>query len=161
MGSLWVVKAFYDEAKIEKVCWTTPGKVPAKIESKLPICALLASAKPCLCLPFHWTPGVLASTWCSQNALWCHLFKHSELLANRDKPLFIKPLILAARMTTWLVLKGALKSFIGVVEEDLYSWRKALRAKECNGGCIQKWGDGLCLAGVNGTDWIYTVCQWW
>lgn len=104
-----------------------------KIASKQPMCALLASARPCLCLPFHGTPGVLASTWCSQNALWCHLFKHCEPPANRDKPLFIKPLILAARMTTWLVLKGALKSFIEVGEDDLYSWRKALWTRVMEG----------------------------
>lgn len=87
--------------KKERVEWrTSPGRVPLKIGSKLPIPALLARAKLCLSSPFQGTPGVLASIWCAQNALRCHLFKHSEPLANRDKPLFIKPLILAARMTT-------------------------------------------------------------
>lgn len=89
--------------EIKKVLgeWRTcPARVPLKIGSKLTIPALLASAKLCLCSPFQGTPGVLASIWCAQNALRCHLFKHSEPLANRDKPLFIKPLILAARMTT-------------------------------------------------------------
>lgn len=99
---------------------TSPGRVPLKIGSKLPIPALLSSAKLCLCSPFQGTPGVLASIRCAQNALRCHLFKHSEPLANRDKPLFIKPLILAARMTTWLALKGALKSFIGMGGGNLY-----------------------------------------
>ena len=99
---------------------TSPGRVPLKIGSKLPIPALLARAKLCLSSPFQGTPGVLASIWCAQNALRCHLFKHSEPLANRDKPLFIKPLILAARMTTWLALKGALKSFIGMGGGNLY-----------------------------------------
>lgn len=120
----WVEKAYRDERKRGKKGWgewrTSLGRVPLKIGSKLPIPALLARAKLCLCSPFQGTPGVLASIWCTQNALQCHLFKHSEPLANRDKPLFIKPLILAARMTTWLALKGALKSFIGMGGGNLY-----------------------------------------
>ncbi len=129
------------EEKKERGEWrTSPGRVPLKIGSKLPICALLASAKLCLCSPFQGTPGVLASIRCAQNALRCHLFKHSEPLANRDKPLFIKPLILAARMTTWLALKGALKSFIGMGGGNLYRegdsslsqrelWRMSIEAR--------------------------------
>lgn len=73
---------------------------PLNVGSSLPLRALGGSAKLFLCSPFQGTPGVLASIGRSQNALRCHLFKHSEPLANRDKPLFIKPLILAARMTT-------------------------------------------------------------
>lgn len=82
--------------------------------------SLLWSAKLCFCFPFQGTPGVLALIWCSQNALQCHLFKHSEPLANREKPLFIKLLILAAWMTTWLTLKGTLKSFTRMGGGNLY-----------------------------------------
>lgn len=61
---------------------TSPERVPLKIGSKQPIPTLLSSAKLCLCSPFQGTPGVLASIRCTQNALRCHLFKHSEPLAN-------------------------------------------------------------------------------
>lgn len=63
-------------------------------------CIVIERYKLCLMSPFQGTPGVLASIQCAQNALRCHLFKHTEPIANRDEPLFIKPLILAARMTT-------------------------------------------------------------
>lgn len=127
----WVGKVFSDKRKKnrkERKKWgdwtTSPERVSLKVVSKLPIRALLASARFCLCSPFQGIPGVLASIWCSQNALQCHLFKHSELRANREKPLFIKPLILAARMTTWLALKEALKSFIGMGGGNLYREKK-------------------------------------
>lgn len=57
-------------------------------------------SKLCLCSPFQGDPRGSGIDLGSQNALCCHLFKHSEPLANRDKPLFIKSLILAAWMTT-------------------------------------------------------------
>lgn len=103
-----VERACRDEGRREKKKkkkeggeWRTgPRRVPLKIGSKLSIPVLLLSAKLCLCSPFQGTPGVLASICCAQNALRCHLFKHSEPLASRDRPLFIRPLILAARMTT-------------------------------------------------------------
>lgn len=132
-----------EKKKKERGEWRTcPGRVPLKIGSKLPIPALLASAKLCLCSPFQGTPGVLASIWCAQNALRCHLFKHGEPLANRDEPLFIKPLILAARMTTWLALKGALKSFIGMVGGNLYTEGDSIlsRRELCRMNREARWG---------------------
>lgn len=138
-GHLWC--RIYKKKRMELSRRPATGEFPLKVGSKLPICALWVSAKLFLCSPFQGTPGVLASIGCSQNALRCHLFKHSEPLANRDKPLFIKPLILAARMTTWLALKGALKSFIEMGGGNLYRVRKAHFAEElCQMNTRVRWG---------------------
>lgn len=109
--------------------------------------ALLLSTKLCLCSPFQGTPGVLALIRCAQNALWCHLFKHIEPLANRDKPLFIKPLILAALMTTWLALKGALKSFIGMGGGNLCREGHDSRSPRVSWEWKERRGEGLCHPG--------------
>lgn len=150
--------------KVRKKEWgewrTSPGRVPLKIGSNLPTPALLSSAKLCLCSPFQGTPGVLASIRCAQNALRCHLFKHSEPLANRDKPLFIKPLILAARMTTWLALKGALKSFIGMGGGNLYrEGDSSLTRRELwRMNSEARWGTVSSMGLMKGRDWLDVQC---